>query len=114
MSDRNEVLTDAQFWLALEFKLSGWFRTSGDRSFGGFWCDAFLPQFATDTKTGVDVSGCAWIGDGPREQRKYSFVVSIPQRMLSRRRNDIALKGVEVDIEHEQLRFAVEPAAGSE
>lgn len=112
VSDRHQVLMDAQFWLELEFKLSGWFTSSGDRSLSGFWCDGFLPQFATDTKSGVDVSGSAWIGNGPREQSKWSFVVSIPQRMLTRRRNDVVVKAVEVDVEREQILFTVEPASG--
>jgi hypothetical protein len=113
MSDRHHVLTDEKFWLALEYSLSGWFRTCGDRSLAGLWCDGFLPHSASDTKTGIDVSGVAWIADGGKAQQKYSFVVSIPQRML-RRHNDVALTGVDIDVEHERLRFAVEPAASSE
>jgi hypothetical protein len=114
MSDRHQILSDEKFWLALEYKLSGWFRTSGNRSLGGLWCDGFLPHSASDTKNGIDVHGDAWIGDGRREQQKYSFVVSIPQRMVGRRRSDVALTDIDIDVEQERLRFAVEPAASSE
>jgi hypothetical protein len=113
VNDRHQVLTDKEFWLMLEFNLSGWFRTCEDRSLGGFWCDGFVPYSATDTKHGVDVRGNAWIADGQKSQREYAFVVSIPQRMLSRRRSDVALTGVDVDVAHKRLRFAVESAAHS-
>jgi hypothetical protein len=113
VNDRHQVLADKEFWLALEFSLSGWFRTCADRSLGGFWCDGFLPHSANDTKHGVDVYGNAWIVDGRKVQREYAFVVSIPQRMLSRRRNDIRLTGVDIDVAHERLQFAVAPAGGS-
>jgi hypothetical protein len=97
----------------LEFNLSGWFRTCEDRSLGGFWCDGFVPHSSTDTKYGVEVQGNAWIADDNKSQREYAFVASIPQRMLSRRRGDVALTDVDIDVAHKRLRFAVEPAARS-
>ncbi len=97
----------------LEFNLSGWFRACEDRSLRGYWCDGFVPHSATDTRHGVEVHGNAWITDGRKTQREYSFVVSIPQSMLSRRRSDVALTDVDVDVEHERLRFAVQAATRS-
>ena len=98
----------------LEFNISGWFRSCEDRLLRGHWCDGLVPHSATDTKHGVEVHGNAWIADGRKTQREYSFVVSIPQRILSRRRSDVALTDVDIDVEHERLRFAVEPATRSD
>ena len=97
----------------LEFNLSGWFRTCEDRSLAGYWCDGMSPHSATDTKHGVEVHGNAWIANGGNAQSEYSFVVSIPQRMLSRRRSDVALADVNIDVAHERLQVAVLPAASS-
>ncbi len=93
----------------LEFVLSGWFRTHAAPSFGGFWCDGFLPHTATNTRLGIDVCGDAWIAEGDRSMRKYAFEVSIPQRMLGRRRSHVALSDVEIDVKRHALRFVVEP-----
>lgn len=111
MSDRHRILADAEFWLALEYRLCGWFRSDGGASLGGFWCDGFLPHSARNTKVGVEIHGSVWIVDARQGQRQYSFVVAVPQRMLHRRRDDVALKDVEIDVAQATIRFAIEPGA---
>ena len=113
MSGRHEILEDKDFWLMLEFGISGWFRTCGDKSLGGFWCDGFLPENARNTREGVDVSGTAWLAEGQKAQHKCTFTVSIPQRMLSRRRGEVIFDELTLDIARKQLRFAVRPAGKS-
>jgi hypothetical protein len=54
VNDRHEVLKDSQFWLVLEFGMSGWFRSCGDKSLGGFWCDGFIPESASNTNTSLE------------------------------------------------------------
>jgi hypothetical protein len=110
VGDRHQVLRDEQFWLKLEYVLCGWFRTCGDRSLGGFWCDGVIPEFAADTREGIEVTGIAWIVDG-RNQHKYSFTASIPQRMLARRRDEFVVTELALDLDHKKLTFAVAPAA---
>jgi hypothetical protein len=107
VNDRHEVLKDEKFWLVLEYGMSGWFRTCGDKSLGGFWCDGFIPQTAKDTKDGIEVSGIAWIGDGRNSQHKCSFTAAIPQRMLARRRDDVAIDTLTLDMGRKELRFSV-------
>jgi len=113
VSDRHEVLKDEQFWLVLEFGMSGWFRTCGDASLGGFWCDGFIPESVTNTKDGIEVSGVAWVVDGRNSQHKCSFTVAIPQRMVSRRRDQVAIDQLTLDMNRKELRFSVCQAAKS-
>jgi hypothetical protein len=110
VNDRYEVLQDAQFWLTLEYGLSGWFRTCADSSLRGFWCDGFIPQAASDSKGGVEVKGIAWIGGGRNEQHKCAFTASIPQKMLARRRDEFVVTELTLDLERKDLRLAVAPA----
>jgi hypothetical protein len=112
MNDRRQILEDKEFWSALEFVLSAWFRSCGDRSLGGIWCDGISPSRASDTKHGIAVFGHAWIGEGSRKQHEFAFSASIPQRLLARRRHDVVLKDVEFDLERKKLSFTVEPAFG--
>jgi hypothetical protein len=113
VNDRHEVLEDAQFWLMLEYGMSGWFRDCGDKSLGGFWCDGFIPESARDTREGVEVSGIAWIAKGRDSQDKFSFVASIPQRMLGGRRAGAAIEDLTIDLARQDLRFSVVPASKS-
>jgi hypothetical protein len=113
VNDRHEVLKDGKFWLVLEFRMCGWFRSCGDKSLGGFWCDGFIPESASNTKDGVEVSGVAWIVDGRNCQHKCSFVAAIPQRMLSRRRDNVAIDELTLDMGRKELRFSVCRAVGS-
>jgi hypothetical protein len=110
VSDRHQVLRDEQFWLKLEYVLCGWFRACGDRSLGGFWCDGVIPEFAADTREGIEVTGIAWIVEN-RKQHKCSFTASIPQRMLARRRDEFVITDLALDLDHKKLAFTVAPAA---
>jgi hypothetical protein len=113
VNERHEVLKDEKFWLVLEFGMSGWFKTCGDKSLGDFWCDGFIPQSANNTKDGIEVSGVAWVVDGRNSQHKCSFTAAIPQRMLSRRRDQIAIGELTLDLNRRELRFSVCQAAKS-
>ena len=113
MNDRHEVLKDRQFWLTLEYGMSGWFRTCGDDSLGGFWCDGFIPESANNTRDGIEVLGVAWVVDGRSSQHKYAFTAAIPQRMLARRRDELAIGELTLDTNRKELRFTVCQAAKS-
>lgn len=110
MNHRHEILKDKQFWLMLEYAMSGWFRTSGDSSLGGFWCDGFIPEAARDTRGGIEVSGIAWVVDGRSAQHKCAFTAAIPQRMLIRRRGEILIGDLVLDMLRKELTFLVAPA----
>jgi hypothetical protein len=113
VNDRHDVLKDSNFWLVLEFGMCGWFRDCGDTSVGGFWCDGFSPVSARNTKEGIEVSGIAWIAKGNESQHEFSFVASIPQRMLRGKRANAAMDDVTIDLDHKTLRFSVVPASKS-
>jgi hypothetical protein len=81
-SHRHEIIKDALFWTKFAYSVCGWLGEAEDVLLRRFWIDDFLPESATDTKRGVDVEGKAWVGDGPRDQQAYRFIVSIPQKML--------------------------------
>lgn len=110
MSDRYEVLKDNQFWLMLEYGVSGWFRTCGDNSFSGFWCDGFIPESARDTRDGIEVSGTAWVVDGRGLQYRCSFTAAIHQRMLGGRRANVLISDLTLDLNRKDLHFSVVPA----
>jgi hypothetical protein len=82
MSDRHEIIDDKEFWTRLEYDASRWLEGLDDKTLRGFWIDGFLPDGIKDTKHGIAVEGTVWVGNGPRKQKQYRFVVSIPQRML--------------------------------
>ena len=109
MSDRHQILSDDHFWSRLEFELSGWFRTCGDRALGGYWCDGFMPMSALNTKTGIEVQGLAWVVDGHESHDQYKFSLEIPQRLLSRRRGGAVLVVKGVDVQHRELELALAP-----
>lgn len=110
MSDRDQVMQDKLFWLTLEYGLSGWFRDCGDKSLGGFWCDGFIPESVENTKDGVDVRGIAWIVDGRKAQHKCAFTASVPQRMLTHRRDNFMITELALNLEHASLVFVVAPS----
>ncbi|MFO1485715.1 MAG: hypothetical protein U1F71_20300 [Verrucomicrobiaceae bacterium] len=100
-------MKDALFWTQLAFTACGWLRESEDASLRRFWIDDFLPESATDTKRGLDVEGTAWVGDGPRDQHPYRFVVSIPQKMLHRRRDSFSIERFDLDEERHNLQVEI-------
>lgn len=102
-------MKDPLFWTRLAFTGCGLLRASADKSLRGLWIDDFLPESATDTKQGVDVEGTAWVGDGPRAMHPYRFVVSVPQRMLSRRRDGFSIERFDLNQERHTLQVGIGP-----
>ena len=113
MNDRHEVLKDSLFWLKLEYGMSGWFRTCGNNSLGGYWCDGFSPVSVRNTRDGIEVSGTAWVVDGRGSQDKYSFTAAIPQLLLGGRRANVVIGDLTLDLNRKDLRFSVVPEGKS-
>ena len=111
MSDRHQILSDTDFWLWLQFELSGWFRTCRNNALGGYWCDGFVPQSARNTKEGVEVQGTAWVEEGRKSHGQFAFVLSIPQRLLLRGRSNAVLVVNDVDVQRRSLQLALVPGA---
>ena len=73
-----------------------------------FWIDGFLPETSTNTKYGVDVEGMAWVVDR-QKQAPYRFIVSVPQKMLYRRRQVFSIQQIELDQAKQILHIEVAP-----
>jgi hypothetical protein len=111
MHDRHEILKDADVWLRLEFWLSAWFRENRVHGFLGCWCDGFVPEAARDTRLGIEISGGVWLVNEPHWERRFSFVATVPQRMLHRRRDDCVMTDIVLDEAHSRLTFTLAPGA---
>jgi hypothetical protein len=104
MSDRHQIMDDRTFWLRLEYDAGGWL---ADKIRGGLWIDGFMPEFITDTKRGVDIEGVAWVANGGREQYPYRFPVSVPQKMLHRRRDNFSIEELNLDESRKILQIRI-------
>ncbi len=85
MSDRNEIMRDTGFWVRLAYVSCGFLYRCEDKALRRYWIDDFLPEDITHTKHGAEISGIAWVGDGPRRQEEYRFLAVLPQKLLHRR-----------------------------
>lgn len=86
MNDRGQIIADQEFWTRLEFEATGWLAASNDSATKQFWIDGFIPDTAQNTKRGIDIRGIAWVSDGSRSQHPFQFVVSLPQKMLRKKK----------------------------
>lgn len=107
VNERHKIIDDLEFWDRLEYDTSRWLEGSEDKALRRFWIDGFLPESIIDTKHGVEVEGTAWVGVGAREQRPYHFVVSVPQKMLHRRRQSFSIERLSLDAAEQTLRIQV-------
>lgn len=96
MKERHQIMEDSRFWDLLEYEFCRWFKSAENKTLRRFWCDGFLPEGITDTKSGVNVEGTAWVGQG-REPHAWHFVVSVPQRMLYRKQRSFAIAGMQLN-----------------
>jgi hypothetical protein len=97
VSDRNRIIADQEFWTRLEFEATGWLAASDDSATKQFWIDGFIPDTAENTKRGIDVRGIAWVDDGARSQHPFQFVVSVPQKMLSKKNPRIEIESLRLE-----------------
>jgi hypothetical protein len=106
-SNRHQIMNDPLFWTRLAYGACGWLQEAEDESLRRFWIDDFLPESATDTKRGVDIEGTAWVGDGPRVQHPYRFIVSVPQKMLHRRGQNFSIEEFVLDEAKQTLQLQI-------
>ena len=91
----------------MEYDTSHWLESSDDKTLRRFWIDGFVPESIIDTKRGADVEGTAWVGDGPREQHQYRFIVSLPQKLLHRGRQTFSIEQLSLDAAQQTLRIEI-------
>ena len=125
MSDRQQILSDQEFWTRLEYDASRWLEGSEDRALRRFWIDGFNPEVATNTKRGLDVEGAAWVmrsdggevaggvpphkrhGEGDRSQPYYRFLASIPQKLVNGRRLGFEIESLSLDEGQQFLQIVI-------
>lgn len=73
---------EADFWLALKYRLCREFAGMPDNRLRGLWCDGFIPQrFLLDDPQPC-ITGRVWICSGPR-QAEWQFTLFLPQRVAT-------------------------------
>jgi hypothetical protein len=107
MNDRHQIMDDREFWARLEYIASHWLNSSEEKAMSRFWIDGFAPTAVRNTKRGVDIEGRAWVGEGPRMQEEYDFVVSVPQKMLHRRGQTFSIEQLLLDQAQKTLQIEV-------
>lgn len=81
--DRTRIIEDKNFWLDLEFRMSGDLQSSDADFMRRYWIDGFLPSEVKNSKQGVVVSGRVWMAEhGSGKQEQWAFEVEVPQNML--------------------------------
>jgi hypothetical protein len=76
-------MTEADFWVGLEYRLCGEFAGLPERRYQYFWCDGFIPsQYRLDGPA-PRVTGRCWICNG-QEQAEWDFALLLPEPVGSR------------------------------
>ena len=71
-------MTEEEYWIALEFRLSREFPGMSDRFLRSIWCDGFLPSdyFLDDDKPRI--TGRVWMVFG-QDQKNWGFELILPR-----------------------------------
>jgi hypothetical protein len=67
-----------EFWIALEFRVSGEFPGMADKQLRHFWCDGFIPEQYLLDDLMPRIVGRAWIVDDQR-QENWEFTLFLNQ-----------------------------------
>jgi hypothetical protein len=82
-------MSEAEFWVSLEFRLCREFSGQSERRYRHFWCDGFIPsEFLLDGQS-PRITGKCWIGNG-RDQAEWDFALLLPKPFASRKEIDWA------------------------
>jgi hypothetical protein len=82
-------MSEADFWVRLEYRLCDEFAGMPERRLQYLWCDGFIPnQYLLDDDR-PRVTGKAWIGNGPR-QAEWDFALLLPRPCHTREEIDWA------------------------
>jgi hypothetical protein len=85
-------LTEADFWARLEFRLCREFDGYEEWRKLGLWCDGIYAGLVALDSSPQVIEGEAWIGLGPRNQERWSFRLTLPERVD--RRSEIEWTGL--------------------
>jgi len=102
MNERHQLMDDKLFWVRLEHEMGAWLGRNLRR---GLWADCLVPEDARDTKHGVDIVGSVIVDDGNGTRDEYRLVISVPQKMLHRRRHSFRIEQFLIDEAHRTLEI---------
>jgi hypothetical protein len=66
---RDSAVSESEYWKLLEFRVSRELRQMPERSRRYLWCDGFVPEQYVFSGSSPRIVGCAWIGNGPTQER---------------------------------------------
>jgi hypothetical protein len=76
-------MTEAEFWVHLEFRLCREFAGLPERRDRRWWCDGFIPVDYNLEGPTPRITGHAWICDGPK-QSEWEFSLLLPRSTTTR------------------------------
>jgi hypothetical protein len=76
-------MSEADFWVSLDFRLCREFAGLPDRRFQYLWCDGLIPHEYLLDNSQPRITGTAWICNGPA-QDEWAFALLLPRRFGSR------------------------------
>jgi hypothetical protein len=76
-------VSEAEYWVSLEFRLCGEFAGMADRHLRYLWCDGFTPQEYLLDAPCPRITGRVWICNGPR-QNEREFTLFLPHPVGAR------------------------------
>jgi hypothetical protein len=82
-------MTEAEFWVSLEFRLCDEFAGLPQRRYHYFWCDGFEPSLYLLDGPSPRITGRAWICNG-QQQADWEFALLLPRQFGSREEIDWA------------------------
>src|SRR5947208_1619612 len=77
-------MSEADFWVSLEFRLCREFDGLRERHRRCFWCDGFIPMFYLLDDRSPRIMGRCWIVQGEKPQSEWKFTLLLPRRIQSR------------------------------
>jgi hypothetical protein len=100
-------MEDRDFWLVLEYGMSGRLTESPNKEWRRYWIDGFIPESITDTKTGVEVIGDVWVAEHKGAQTKCRFLARIPQKLLHRKIREFDYKIAVLDVKRKYVELDI-------
>jgi hypothetical protein len=68
-------MTEEDYWLRLEYRVCRELAGMEDNALRFLWCDGFIPEMYFLDDPTPQITGHAWVGNGPRRQEQWKFTL---------------------------------------